>query len=218
MRDDSPYHNGEIPRGPRAAAASHGPSPPAASPQGSALNRYNNPILSAPSRPRGSRGGFGSYAPPRESVQYRPSPRRDFSSGGGPPRGGGYMAGPSPRGSHFPAGNFRGNSSSTTYPRSQRFDNPTSPSAGPAAHLSDLAKPVEGGVKIPGGGGQADAKIRKLEEEAERLRNQIAEKQDKKRGNLREWSRMGAETETLRLRGELIESKVGGRTDDGVGF
>jgi hypothetical protein len=134
------------------------------------------------------------------------------------------MGGPSPRGAHFPAGNFRGNSSSTTYPRSQRFDNnnnPVSPSAGPAAHLADLAKPVEGGVKISvgaGGGGQADAKIRKLEEEAEKLRNQIAERQDKKRGNLREWSRMGAETETLRLRGELIESKVGGRTDDGVGF
>ena len=49
------------------------------------------------------------------------------------------------------------------------------------------------------------ARARRLEEEAERLRGVIAEKQRAKRAGLRDWSRLRADTEGARARADFAE-------------
>jgi hypothetical protein len=228
-RENSPYRNGDTPQTRLPPSGPSGnrnlsisvispPSGPSANSPVSAHNRFNNPILSAPSRPRGGRGGpgfggpgFGGY-PPRDFSGPTPPRRRDFS---GPPPRGGYGAGPSPRGGHFNSG-FRGstNSTSTTYPRSQRFDTAST-------HLADLATVIPGGQKLPPRDAAADAKIKRLEEEAERLKTQITEKQKTQRVNMREWNRMSQETESARLRAEFAEenlARINGEESSGPAF
>jgi hypothetical protein len=137
---------------------------------------------------------------------------RDFS---GPSPRGGYNAGPSPRGGHFAPG-FRGsgNSSSGTYPRTQRFNTTSS-------HLADLPSIVPGGQRLPPHDPVADSRIKRLEEEAERLRLQIADKEKTKRATLREWNRMGQEAESARLRAEFAEdnlARINGEDMSGPAF
>jgi hypothetical protein len=209
------YRNGDTSRAPPSGPAStrvasgrfSPPSGPAAS-SVTAHNRFNNPILSAPSRPRGARGGFsGSY----RGDFGGPSPRRgDFG------RGGGYFGGP-PRGGFV--GSFRGssNSSSATYPHTQRFNSTSSVNK----YLGDLPQIVPGGQRAPPRDAAAESRIRRLEEEAEKLRNQIADKQKTKRTGLKEWNRLSAETESTRLRGEFAEEnlrKMNGEESEGPAF
>ncbi|KAK4631136.1 hypothetical protein CLAFUW4_03035 [Fulvia fulva] len=117
-----------------------------------------------------------------------------------------------------------------TGPRGQRFANgdtpmpdaPTGPKAarrptepniptGPAASrihpaLLDLPKIVEGGIKAEP---LIDrTKLTRLENEAERLREQIDEKEQKKRKSLREWDRLQRESEVASLRSELAEQAL----------
>lgn len=218
------------------------PSGPASNVPMSAHARPGNPILSAPSRPRGGgRGGFGG-GPPRDFQPYDNTgaapplgPRRGSANWG--PRGGGVYGGP-PSGPRGGAPPFRGsaNSTSTTYPRTQRFNNPTPPTGpaaaavaptiggpaiptGPAgtaslntsnsavaAHLSDLPTIVPGGIR------QKDlfdnSRLMKLEDEARKLREQIAEKEALGRRGKREWERLEREAETFSLRGDLADEHL----------
>ncbi|KAL1619123.1 hypothetical protein SLS56_010257 [Neofusicoccum ribis] len=138
------------------------PSGPASNIPMSAHTRPGNPLLSAPSRPRGGgRGGFGG-GPGRDFQPYESpggapplGPRR--GSGAWGPRGGGpgpagYGGPPSgPRGGP-PA--FRGssNSTSTTYPRTQRFNNVAAiPPTGPAAAAAAINPGAPTGPPIPTG-------------------------------------------------------------------
>ena len=50
--------------------------------------------------------------------------------------------------------------------------------------------------------------MHKLEEEAEKLRKQIEEREARKRKNLRDWDRMTRETEAAALRSELSEQAL----------
>jgi hypothetical protein len=52
------------------------------------------------------------------------------------------------------------------------------------------------------------SKLTKLEDEAERLRRQIEEKEARKRKNLREWDRLTRDTEAAALRSELAEQAL----------
>ena len=103
-------------------------------------------------------------------------------------------------GAQPPSASFRGssNSTSTTYPRTQRFRD----------HLADLP------AIIPGGERQAESfdtsKIEKLEDEAQRLRELISEKQASKRQGLREWEKLEREGDAARLRSELAEESLRG--------
>ena len=99
-----------------------------------------------------------------------------------------------------PSASFRGssNSTSTTYPRTQRFRD----------HLADLPTIVPGGERQPE---PVDTtKIEKLEDEAQRLRDLISEKQTNKRQGLREWEKLEREGEAARLRSELAEESLRG--------
>lgn len=163
-----------------------------------------NPILNAPSRPRGDIGR-GSYDPSRDPTRRFGPPtgpgsyRGGFGAapGGGRGRGGG--GGPP----FSPA--FRGstNSTSTTFPRTKHF----------TEHLADLSKPtVPGGKKIPSLVSElwpaSDTKIKKLEEETERLRQEIADRESRSRAAIRDWDRHQRESDNARLRTELAEQSL----------
>ena len=214
----SSYRNGDSgfsrapPTGPSSRSyPSPAMSPPAGpantAPQAPSYPRGNNPVLAAPTRPRGGgRGGFG-YDSPRD---FNGPPSRRGSWGGGP-RGGGYYGGP-PSGPRGPApgptpfsANFRGssNATATTYPRTMRFRD----------HLSDLPKEIPGGQRAPEV--YDKSKILKLEEEARKLRELIDKKEDAKRARLREWTGLEREAETAQVRVELAEGSLRNLNDEG---
>jgi len=130
---------------------------------------------------------------------------------------------------------YRQNSSSSaTYPRTQRFapngapipseprgDDPRSaaPRKSVNPHLADLPQIIEGGQKAPDLYDRS--RLEKLEEEAERIRRVIEEKQAKKRKGLREWERLERESQAASFRAELAEESVralAGETDGGAAF
>ncbi|KAK5017017.1 hypothetical protein LTR16_002407 [Cryomyces antarcticus] len=204
------------------------PAGPAPAPTSMSAHNRQGSVLSAPSQPRGGGGGRGSFSReyPRDFSRDYPGPPQHpprRGSGHWPPRGG--RGGPppydreysnsgpptGPRGSFGaserapPGPPFRGslNSTSTTYPRTQRFSAQAPPSSSASRHLDDLP-PI-----IPGGQKAAEpfdnTKLLKLEEEAKRLREIIAERQAKKRQGLREWEKLERESGTAALRSELAE-------------
>jgi hypothetical protein len=80
---------------------------------------------------------------------------------------------------------------------------------------------VPGGQKLPPRDPAADARIKRLEEEAERLRSQIADKQKANRQTLREWNKMNGEVESARLRADFAEenlARVNGENTTGPAF
>lgn len=172
----------------------------------SAHARSSNPVLAAPTRPRGGggRGYAGDYS---REYPGAPPPRRGsthWTGGRGSLSGAPYYCGPpsGPRGSgggqpSF-APPFRGssNSTSTTYPRTQRFRD----------HLSDLPTTVPGGQKAPEL--YDKSKIAKLEDEARKLREMIEAKQAKKRQGLREWEALEREGNNNTLRADLAEQHL----------
>jgi hypothetical protein len=67
--------------------------------------------------------------------------------------------------------------------------------------------------KIIDGGQKAEplidrSKLDKLEDEAEKLRKQIEERESRKRKSLREWEKMSRETEAAALRSDLAEQAL----------
>nr|POF11408.1 hypothetical protein CFP56_44246 [Quercus suber] len=176
---------------------------------------------------RGGSEGFG------RGVSSAVFQREPSSSAEGPPSGprGSVVAEQRPV---FPSTN----STATTYPRSQRFGAngqpipdgpssagpPTGPKAGrrptevlvdrrqsnqqPQVHpaMADLPKILEGGQKAEP---LVDlSRLNKLQEEAEKLRKQIEERQARQRKGLREWDRLARDTEIASLRSELAEQSV----------
>jgi hypothetical protein len=203
-----PSSRNGAPTGPRAPPS--GPSstrtfsqgPPPTGPQGLRVNSMSVSILSAPSRPRG-RGGFHPSGPsrdfsggipvaPRRASDYSVSTPPSFPSG--PPSG--------PRGS-IPGSRpppFRGssNSTSTTYPRTLRFQN----------QLADTNAIVPGGKKVDYRNVAHSSKIRKLEEDMERLRQEIAERERASRKVVADWDRLGTEAERALTRAEFVEENM----------
>ncbi|KAJ4369935.1 hypothetical protein N0V83_005699 [Neocucurbitaria cava] len=212
----SSYRNGEnnFTRAPPTGPSSRSyPSPavsPPAGPNSAAAPTYpraSNPVLAAPTRPRGGGRGFGPYDFSRDMSG--PPPRR--GSWGAGPRGGGYYgSAPSgPRGSGSGpapfAPTFRGssNSTATTYPRTMRFRD----------HLADLPKEIPGGQKAPEL--YDKSKILKLEEEARKLREMIEKKEDAKRQKLREWDGLERDAQTAQLRVDLAEASLRSLSGEG---
>ncbi|OAL34998.1 hypothetical protein AYO20_05713 [Fonsecaea nubica] len=215
------------------------PTGPAASMSISAHNRGGGAsALNAPTRPRGSVGRFDGppsrdfSAPPvrgRSGLPFRgPAPYgprggsygrgSDFSSsnraeysGGSSYRGGFGRGGPVGGEPTFP---FRGNnSSSMTYPRTQRFNSVQQ-------HLATNEKIVPGGKLLPSGlPPEQEKRIKMLEAEAERMRTEIAEKQKLKREVLNEWDVRERESERDSLRSDLAEQHLQQlmEGDDGIG-
>ncbi|KAI9661359.1 MAG: hypothetical protein M1831_003092 [Alyxoria varia] len=172
--------------------------------------------------PRGGLSSRGAHGPPRGGDPYPPrdpyspidSNRFDGPSRGPPPsrppprRGGdSYGAGSGPP-------SFRGSSNSTsmTYPRTQRFNQAT-----PASRaLADLPTPKDGGEKLPPL--WESSKAEKLEEDAAKLRKMIDDREMKKRETIREWDKLERETSTASLRSDLAEQQLRALNGDHEGM
>ncbi|KAF1811035.1 hypothetical protein P152DRAFT_74687 [Eremomyces bilateralis CBS 781.70] len=216
-RDDRDYRDNKFDSSDRDDGYRNGDDgiPIRAPPTGPAANRnFTSPItaptgpslLSAPSRPRGGPMGRGGH--PRDDYRDYPSgpPRRGSSYNYQPPRGGYAPSGP--RGGGPGSAPFRGagNSTSTTYPRTQRFNNNNGPPSSSSSHLSDLPPIVSGGQKLPDVANMS--KIEKLEEEARRLRESIEARELKKRDGVHDWDRLERENHNSAVRSELAEEHL----------
>ncbi|KAI9671134.1 MAG: hypothetical protein M1817_003641 [Caeruleum heppii] len=186
-----------------------GPGPPPRrdnpypTPPSSGFRRGPAPHHPPPIHPRGSQAGPPSGTPSLDS----PGP-----SSGGIPTGPRSSHAPSGHHHHHPhhpsshgpaaAGAFRGshNSSSRTYPLTQRF----------AHHLRDLPSVIPGGKLLPSGvPANVAEKLAKLEQDKKRLEQELMEKEEKLRGGLRTWERLERESARDGLRSELAEGQVG---------
>ncbi|KAI9695439.1 MAG: hypothetical protein M1820_008624 [Bogoriella megaspora] len=253
-RTSLPYRTNEVPKGPASSRPHSGipPSGPSSSfpaPASTYAHPSGTSVLAAPSHPRGSRGGYrGAFPsrgyPPREPFgRGRGRGRGRFDDdedspapGQGPYRGRGsgayqtynslgqsashsYRAGPA-----FPS--FRGNSSSsTTYPRTQRFNIGPEASGEPTPtgaekYLADLPKIIPGGQRLPDTYDQS--KIRRLEEETRKLKESIVEKETKARQSLAEWDKLQRESDIAKTRAEQAETSLriisGDDNDGGTAF
>lgn len=194
--------------------------PPSAPVSMSAHNRPTSAsVLSAPTRPRGgpsnvgrepprdgpygpprgggSRGGYHGPSPRHGSYDRPPAPTEGPPAGprgGGPPPHHAARSGPAPY-EHRPP--FRtNNSSSTTYPRTQRF----------TQHLGNVSTVVPGGkVDKSNLDPAAEKRLTELEEGKKKLLEAIEEKQRVKRSGLRDWDRLERESRRDALKSEFAE-------------
>ena len=201
---------------------------PSASISMSAHNRPgSNSLLSAPTQPRRSfsrrepretlyagpgtsRSARAPLAAPynsssRQQHEPRPAPPEYVPNGPRSSYSGPSASHDAPR--HVPP--FRSNnSSSTTYPRTQRFT---------TNHLASLPTILPEGKSLPTLDPVAAKKISQLEEDADRLRKQIEEKQKEKRAGLREWETRERESRREGLRSELTEAQLEGLSGEIIG-
>ncbi|THV85391.1 hypothetical protein D6C86_00443 [Aureobasidium pullulans] len=186
--------------------------------------------------PRGRGGPYGgpSYRGGRGGG-YVSQHNRDPDFASTPPSG--------PRGSmssHAPPPPFRGGvHGSGTYPRTTRFAPNGAPlPSGPKAdtvmggtgefdrgakpvnvYLADLPRVVDGGIKAPELYDRG--RLNKLEDEAEKLRQVIEDKQARKRKGLQEWAKLSRDSETASFRAQLADENVralAGENDGGAAF
>ena len=212
-RDPAPAFSGQSP-----SSASPAPSSHVRPPTGPSSR--STPI-SVPTQPRGNpyvprESGYGEG----RGRHFNGPPPRQPSHDGNPmiptgPRGGPGAFNPGP--SHFVASRgpppFRSNNStSTTYPRTQRFN----------SHLSGGPTIIEGGKKLPSVfDPDKEKKLLQLEEDKKKLMVQIEEKQRLKRQGLREWEKAERESARESLRSELAEGhleRLSGEVGAGGGY
>jgi hypothetical protein len=85
-------------------------------------------------------------------------------------------------------------------------------------HLADLSQPIPGGRRHSTGIAAANfAKLKKLEEEADRLRQQIDDRKKHMRREVREWERDGRLTDRAHLAGDLAAENLKTLDEMGVG-
>ncbi|KAL8872407.1 MAG: hypothetical protein Q9174_001960 [Haloplaca sp. 1 TL-2023] len=229
------YRNGDSRPAPNAPAYQDRFAREASSPSGApmapiSMSAHNRPprgnLLAAPTRPRGGYHGHDqphprdiSYGAPRGRGGYRgglPPPRPSYGARSpidGPPLAprSGY-----PTSSRYddhrdsgPVPPFRNNnSSSTTYPRTQRFN----------THIADLPRPIPGGkINNAGLDPASEKRLQDLEDQKRKLLDVIDKKQEAKRKALREWERGEAEVKRDGLKSELAQSSLEGLTGEGGG-
>jgi hypothetical protein len=120
---------------------------------------------------------------------------------------------------HTPSSDWFNKSWSSATPR------PTAPAARPPqprVHpaLANLPQIVPGGRIDPSVSGipkDLDARIRKHEEEAERLREELKIKEEKLRAGLKTWDKLERESKSMSLKAELSEKHVRLLAGEGVG-
>ncbi len=229
----SGYRNGDSrppPSGPGGYRDSYVRESPSAPPPSApiSMSAHNRPasasVLSAPTRPRG--GSSFAGRDPRDQSYSGPQPHR----GGRPLQQSTYHAPPrqppsdhiphGPRAHHGPSTPFESsyrapppfrsnNSSSTTYPRTQRFN---------TNHLASVPAIVPGGEALPSTLDPAARKrLAELEEQKKKLQDQIEEKQREKRRGLREWDSKERESRRDGLRSELAEEALEAMSGEGAG-
>ena len=222
-------------------------SPPAHPPSGpasmSAHNRPDNASNLAPpagprgyvppsrgsSHPRGGRGG--SFADRRQDTGSSwggapPTPVAPTASPTFPPvspASNGIPTGPRASSSHGSSSEWFNKSWSAAAPRatapaSASFARPPQPRVHPA--LANLPQIIPAGKKDPSYLGipkDIEARLKKNEEESERLREELKIKEEKLRAGLRTWDKLERESKSMSLKAELSEKHVRLLAGEGVG-
>lgn len=202
---------------PTTASLLSAPTRPRAGPSFSRESSRDGPY--GPPQPRRGHTSQSPYHGPPRQQNY------DSRSGDGPPRHQSYdtrsSEGPpsGPRGPHTYHSNngppqhesrppFRSNnSSSTTYPRTQRFH----------GHLTGIPTVVPGGrLALSGMDPVAEKRLAQLEEDKKKLLEAIDEKQKAKRQGLREWDKTERESKRDGLKSELAEDHLDRMTSEGT--
>lgn len=159
------------------------------------------------SPPTGPAAGGQPPSGPRNSFSSGQAPAfsRQTSTTGAPPAG--------PRGGRFAStanGSDVAMPDAPTGPKASR--RPTEPtiSAAPANRLhpalADLPKVIEGGQRAESIVDRS--KLAKLEEDAERIRKQIEEREAKKRHGLKDWERLSRAKEAAEFRSDLAKEAL----------
>ena len=128
------------------------------------------------------------------STTYPRSQR--FNGAAGPPTG------PSSVTTTFNNGPASNNASPVT---------PATPASFVKSQLSTLERVVPGGRKTPGSSGMTadqERKVKQLEDDAERIRSDMTEKQKSKREALREWEVRERESEVAGLKSQLADDHL----------
>ena len=235
----SAFRNGDSrgpPSGPGGYRDSHVRESPSGPPPSApiSMSAHNRPasasVLSAPTRPRGGpsfagrdsrdqpfsgsqshRGGRPPpqsvyHAPPRQQHESRPPPSDHIPHG---PRAHHGHSVPFESSYRAPPPFRSNNSSSTTYPRTQRFN---------TNHLASVPAIIPGGEALPTTIDPAARKrLAELEEQKKKLQDQIDEKQREKRRSLREWDSKERESRRDGLRSELAEEALEAMNGEGAG-
>lgn len=192
-------------RGGRGGAPPVGPSAFAGS--RSVSETFNPPAGPSGQPPSGPRNSFSQPSPPLGPASFSRQPSSSSAPTG--PRSQRFEPtnGVSPALPDAPTGPRAGrrptdHSIHSTTP----LTGPGGPNLRVHSALDDLPKIVEGGQRMEPVVDRSN--INRLEDEAERLRKQIDEKETKKRKSIREWERMSRETEAAALRSELAEQAL----------
>lgn len=204
--------NGHIapPSGPRGYAPPRGPSASLRGGRSSFSNeRHTRPDTSSwgaapPARPNTDLNSRTSLPPPRPPPSVSPSPAREAPPTA-PTGPSGIPTGPR-AGTTMPSRPTLQHSSSIYHSRGSL----SGPSSGPRIHPAMVGIPpiIPGGRIDPAASGiptDLAARLKKKEEEADILREEVKQKQEKLRKGLKHWDKLSRESASMGLKSELSE-------------
>ncbi|KAF7924415.1 uncharacterized protein EAE98_007466 [Botrytis deweyae] len=216
--------NGHIapPSGPRGYAPPRGPS---ASLRGGrpsfSTERHSRPDTSSwgaapPARPSTDLNSRTNLPPPRPPPSVSPSPARETPPAA-PTGPSGIPTGPR-AGTSVSSRPSLQHSSSIYHSRGSI----SGPSSGPRIHPAMVGIPpiIPGGRIDPAASGiptDLAARLKKKEEEADILREEVQQKQEKLRKGLKHWDRLSRESASMGLKSELSETHLRILAGEGVG-
>ncbi|ESZ90391.1 hypothetical protein SBOR_9227 [Sclerotinia borealis F-4128] len=210
------------PSGPRGYAPPRGPSASMRGGRSSfSIDRYSRPDTSswgaAPlARPNAELSSRTSLPPPRPPPSVSPSPARDTPPAA-PTNPSGIPTGPR-AGTTIPSRPSLQHSSSIYHSRGSI----SGPSSGLRIHPAMVGIPpiIPGGRIDPTASGiptDLAARLRKKEDEAEVLREELKQRQEKLRNGLKHWDRLSRESASMGLKSELSERHLRVLAGEGVG-
>lgn len=195
--------------------------------------RGYNPASRGSSYPRGGRGGSFSERRPDVGVAWGGASSAPSAPSASPtllaasPTSNGIPTGPrASSASHATSGDWFNKAWSAAAPRPSTHQTPASATYGrpqqPRVHpaIANLPQIISGGKKDPSASGipkEIEARLKKTEEETERLREELRLKEEKLRSGLRTWEKLERESKSMGLKSELSERHVRILAGEGVG-
>jgi hypothetical protein len=192
--------------------------------------RGYNPVSRGSAHPRGGRGGSFSDRRPEPGASWGGAPPTPTIPSASPtipsasPTSNGIPTGP--RAGSGGSSDWFSKTWSTAAPRPSAHSTPNPApyprSQQPRVHpaVANLPQIIPGGKRDPSASGipkDLEARLRKTEEETERLREELRQKEEKLRSGLRTWEKLERESKSMGLKSELSERHVRILAGEGVG-
>ena len=195
--------------------------------------RGYNPASRGSPHPRGGRGGSFAERRSDAGVTWGGAPSAPSAPSASPtlptvsPTSNGIPTGPrASSASHAASSDWFNKSWSAAAPRPSPHSTPTSATYGrpqlPRVHpaIANLPQIIPGGKKDPSASGlpkEIEMRLKKTEEETERLREELRLKEEKLRSGLRTWEKLERDSNSMGLKSELSERHVRILAGEGVG-